>query len=100
PMLWILSGVTLLVIVALVRGALRRGRDSFYPALGAGSVIALLIASFANDGVFTPAVSIVAAAIVGLGFAQSSGRTPRQPELLSSGFRASPTAIPRKPRAD
>ena len=78
PMLWILSGATLLVIVALVRGALRRGRDSFYPALGAGSVIALLIASFANAGVFTPAVSIVAAAIVGLGFAQSSGRTPRQ----------------------
>ena len=77
PMLWILSGVTLLVIGALVRGALRRGRDSFYPALGAGSVIALLIASFANAGVFTPAVSIVAAAIVGLGLAQSSGRTPR-----------------------
>ena len=77
PMLWIAIGATLLGIVALVRAALRRGRNSFYPALGAGCLLALLIEGVANSGMFTPAVSILGPAIVGLGLAQSTGRTSR-----------------------
>ena len=76
-MLWIVTGMTLLGIAALVRAALRRGRDSFYPALGAGCLLALLIEGVANSGMFTPAVSILGPVIAGLGIAQSTGRTRR-----------------------
>jgi len=57
----------------MLRGALRRGRDSFYPALGAGCLVALLIRGFADASIFAQAVSIIAAAPVGLALAQISG---------------------------
>jgi hypothetical protein len=77
PMLWTILIMLLLVIAGLLRGALRRGRDAFYPALGAGCLIAVLIFAFGNTGILAPAASIIAAATVGLALAQSSGRTAR-----------------------
>ena len=77
PMLWTVAITILLAIAALLRGAMRRGRDSFYPALGACCLIALLIRAFGDASIFAQNVSIVAAATVGLALAQSRGRTTR-----------------------
>jgi hypothetical protein len=77
PMLWTVAIIIVLAIVALLRGALQRGRDSFYPALGACCLITLLIRGFGDASIFAQVVSIVAAATVGLAFAQSRGQTTR-----------------------
>ena len=77
PVLWTVVAAILLAAAVMLRGALRRGRDSFYPALGAGCLVALLIRGFADASIFAQAVSIIAAATVGLALAQSSGRTTR-----------------------
>jgi hypothetical protein len=77
PVVWMVAAATLLATAVLLRGALKRGRDSFYPALGAGCLMALLIRGFADASVFAQAVSIIAAASVGLALAQSGGRTGR-----------------------
>jgi hypothetical protein len=57
------------------RGALRRGRDSFYPAAAAASVGVMLCEAFCDPGLMHPAVQILAAVMVGLGLSQSVGRT-------------------------
>ena len=44
---------------------------------GRGCLVALLIRGFADASIFAQAVSIIAAATVGLALAQSSGRTTR-----------------------
>jgi hypothetical protein len=74
---WLVVAVILLATAVLLRGALRRGRDSFYPALGVGCLMALLLRGFADANIFSQAVSISAAATIGLALAQSSGRTSR-----------------------
>jgi hypothetical protein len=75
PMLWAVILVVLAGIIVLLRGALRRGRDSFYPAAGAGSLVLLLFLSFCDSGVLGTPVAVCAAAIVGLAFAQCESRT-------------------------
>jgi hypothetical protein len=51
-----------------------RGRDSFYPAAGAGCLIVLLFLFFMNAGILGNAAAITAAATLGLAFAQSKSR--------------------------
>jgi hypothetical protein len=75
PMLWASIVAPIIGTIALLGGALRRGRDSFYPALGASCLVTLLILAFGNVGLFSMTVSIIAAAILGLAFAQSKSRT-------------------------
>ena len=58
----------------LVRGALARGRDSFYPAAGASAVLLLLLLAFCDNGVLGMPVAICAATILGLAFIQSKSR--------------------------
>jgi len=77
PVILMLVAAILLATAVLLRGALKRGRDSFYPALGAGCLTALLIRGFADASILAQSVSIVAAATIGLALAQSSGRTSR-----------------------
>jgi hypothetical protein len=77
PVLWMIVAAILLATAMLLRGALKRGRDSFYPALGAGCLLSLLIRGFADASIFAQAISIIAAATTGLALAQSSGRTSR-----------------------
>jgi hypothetical protein len=67
----------LVATAVLLRGALKRGRASIYPSLGAACLIAMLLRGFADANIFAPAVSIIAAATIGLALAQSSGRTGR-----------------------
>src|SRR5262249_16179137 len=58
PFLWasVLAGLVLTIV--LLRGAIRRGRDSFYSAAGAGCIITMMILSFNNSGVFSTTVLV------------------------------------------
>jgi hypothetical protein len=75
PMLWAGILVSIAVAVMLFRAALRRGRDSFYPAAGSAAIIALLITAFGNAGLFQSAVLIIGGATIGLAIAQRRSRT-------------------------
>jgi hypothetical protein len=75
PMLLVVVSLILLGIWMLIHGALRRGRDSFYSAAGAGCLTALLILAFGNAGVLGPATSLFAGVILGLALAQSRSWT-------------------------
>jgi hypothetical protein len=77
PVLWTIVAATLVATAVLVRAALTRGRNSFYPSLGAACLMALLFRGFADASIFAQAVAIVAAATIGLALAQRRGRTSR-----------------------
>jgi hypothetical protein len=77
PMFWLIAAATAAFIVILLRASLYRGRDSFYPAMGGGCLITLLPLSFSNSGLFGTATSLIAAAGIGLGVAQSKSRTAK-----------------------
>jgi hypothetical protein len=72
--LWIIVAVVVAAVLALVRGALLRGRDAFYPAAGAGCLVTATFLGFSGAGMLNAATSIVLAATVGLGFTQSKSR--------------------------
>jgi hypothetical protein len=75
PMFWLIAAATAGSIFILLRASLQRGRDSFYPAMGGSCLITLLLLSFNNTGLFGTAGSSIAAAVIGLGIAQSKSRT-------------------------
>ncbi len=73
PILWLCVAVAVLTVLGLLRGALRRGRDYFYPAAGAASLVTLTLLVFVNVGLFGPALSLLAAVVLGLALAQAEG---------------------------
>jgi hypothetical protein len=73
-LLWAAVLAAVVLIVALLRAALRRGRDSFYPAAGASALVALLISAFGNPGLVGTPVLILASTVLGLAIAQSRSR--------------------------
>ncbi len=75
PMLWLIVAIIVGAIVFLLRASLQRGRDSFYPAAGAGCLITLLFLSFMDAGILGTTTAVIAAAVLGLALAQSKGRT-------------------------
>jgi hypothetical protein len=75
PMLWLITATTVGFILMLLRASLQRGRDSFYSAMGGSCLITLLLLAFTNAGLLGTATSLIAAAALGLGFAQSKSRT-------------------------
>jgi hypothetical protein len=75
PMLWAIALATIGAIVLLLRGALQRGRDSFYPAAGAASLVTLLLLGFADAAVLATGIAVIAASVLGLAAAQSKSRT-------------------------
>jgi hypothetical protein len=77
PMFWLIATAMAGYIFILLRASLQRGRDSFYPAMGGGCLITLLLLSFNNVGLLGTATSLIAAAIIGLGIAQSKSRTTK-----------------------
>jgi hypothetical protein len=77
PMFWLITVATAGCIFILLRASLRRGRDSFYPAMGGSCLITLLLLSFNNAGLFGTASSLISAAVIGLGIAQSKSRTAK-----------------------
>ena len=74
PFLWTAVAVASAAAMFLLRGSLRRGRDSFYPAAGASCIVVLAVLSFINAGLFGATTAIIAPAILGLALAQSRGR--------------------------
>jgi hypothetical protein len=75
PALWAILIMTIVVLFLLLRGALQRGRDSFYPAAGAGCIVVLALEAFCDASLFSTAVLICAVAALGLGLAQRVSRT-------------------------
>jgi hypothetical protein len=75
PMMWLIVALTGGTILFLLSAALRRGRDSFHPAMAAGCLIALALSAFGNAGLLGTATGLLTAAAVGLGFAQGKSRT-------------------------
>ena len=75
---WAILVAAVVLILSLLAAALRRGRDSFYPAAGAGCLTGLVMLGFEDAGLFSSAVSIIAATIVGLAIAQRKSRTTAQ----------------------
>lgn len=74
PMLWYAMAAATVTLLALLRGAAHRGRDAFHSAAAAACVATLIVQAFINIGPLGPALPLFAAAIFGLGFAQSQGR--------------------------
>ena len=75
PMLWSVAAGAGCAILFLLRASLRRGRDSFYPAMGGSCLITLLLLAFVNAGVLGLSASLMGATTLGLAFAQSRSRT-------------------------
>jgi hypothetical protein len=74
PMLWYTFISLTIGALLLLQGALRRGRDSFYPAAGTASLIASLLLVLGNAGLLGAASGSLAAATVGLAIGQSKSR--------------------------
>jgi hypothetical protein len=77
PAFAVLAALGLHVFVFLFRGALRRGRDSFFASAAAASILAVLAESFCDASLLAPPVQVLAAVILGIGLSQSVGRTSK-----------------------
>jgi hypothetical protein len=75
PALFVVAGIAAFAVSVLLRGALLRGRDELYPAVGASCIITATLLAFGSLGTLSMVTSIVLAAAVGLGLAQSKSRT-------------------------
>jgi hypothetical protein len=100
PALWAIVVMTTAILFLLLRGALQRGRDSFYPAAGASCVVVLTFEAFCDASLFSTTVVICAVAALGLGLAQrfsrmnqmtgdEVGQLVRRLQLFSTASRAS-----------
>jgi hypothetical protein len=77
-MLWLIVATIVFSIFTLLRASMQRGRDSFYPTAGASCLVTLLILSFMNPGALGSAAAMIAAATLGMAFAQSKSRSVQQ----------------------
>jgi hypothetical protein len=75
PAFFVVLITAIALLILLLRGALQRGRDSFYPIAGASCVVLLTNEAFCDATLFTTVVLIVAGAILGLALAQRASRT-------------------------
>jgi hypothetical protein len=74
PALWIFLAGALATMFFCARGAMTRGRDSFFPAAGTGIGIMAIVMSFGDPATANPAIAAVIACAIGLGLAQSASR--------------------------
>jgi hypothetical protein len=77
-MLWLVVAAISAAIFALLKATLHRGRDSFHPAAGGSSLLAILLLFFVNAGLLGTAAAMLAATTIGLAFAQSRSRMVQQ----------------------
>jgi hypothetical protein len=75
PIFWLLVLATAVSMLIFLRAALQRGRDSFYPAMGGGCLVTLLLLIFMNAGLLGNATGLIVAAMFGVSIAQSRSRT-------------------------
>jgi hypothetical protein len=66
--------VLLQLLVVLFRGALSRGRDSFYPAAAAACLVTAFCEAYCDISFTDVTVQILAAIIIGLGLSQTVGQ--------------------------
>lgn len=66
-----------MALVRLFFGALQRGRDSFFAAAAAGSLVFALVQGFAGPGSLRPTAILCLSVIVGLGLSQSVSQSSR-----------------------
>jgi hypothetical protein len=74
PMTLFAIAIAIAIVVILYRGALSRGRDSFYPAVGAACAVVVLAQAFCDASLLNSCVAVFSSTIVGLGLAQHIGR--------------------------
>jgi hypothetical protein len=75
PALVILAVFATQFFLFALRGAVRRGRDSFFCSAAAAGVVLIVCESLLDSSLLNPAVQILVAVLVGLGLSQSRGRT-------------------------
>jgi hypothetical protein len=75
PMLGLIAVAIVASLILFLRASLQRGRDSFYPAMGAGCLVALLLLAFVDVGISGNAAGLIATCVLGLALAQSKSRT-------------------------
>lgn len=71
PALAFLAIAAVALIMTLLRGALKRGRDSFFSILGAATMLIVSITAFGDATLLTPALAMLTAVVIGLALAQS-----------------------------
>jgi hypothetical protein len=72
-MLWLAVLAGSFAVFTLLRGAWRRGRDSFYAAAAGACLVTLMNLAFVNVGLSGSAIVLLSATIFGLGLTQSKG---------------------------
>lgn len=77
PALWLIVIMMLALAGFLLRGAVRRGRDSFYPAAAMSAVVVLTLEAFCDASALSTAIALLTATLLGLGLAQSQSRSVR-----------------------
>jgi hypothetical protein len=75
PLVWLIAAASVSAIFLLLRAALQRRRDSFYPAMGGSCLITLLLCAFVNPGLLGTTTGLLTATVLGLAFVQSKSRT-------------------------
>jgi hypothetical protein len=70
PMTLFIIAAAIGLIVMLYRGALLRGRDSFYPAAATACTIIILFQAFCDTSLLNSCVAMVGDVVIGLGLAQ------------------------------
>lgn len=73
-MLWVAVLAASFAVFILLRGASRRGRNSFYAAGAGACLVTLMILAFVNVALSGLGIVLLFAAIFGLGLTQSKGR--------------------------
>jgi hypothetical protein len=69
--LWIFILALIVGAAILVRASLRRRRDYIYPAMGAGILLTIWLATFVNQDALSFSASLLASSALGLAFAQA-----------------------------
>jgi hypothetical protein len=70
-----MTALTLLFAGLFIGAAVQRGRDSFYPAASAAVLIGIICDGYTGTSLLNPTVGLVVAVAIGLGLAQSVGRS-------------------------
>jgi hypothetical protein len=75
PMSLVIVALAAWLVVILYRGALNRGRDSFYSAAAAAGVVIMLGEAFCDASLRNTSIAVLSDALIGIGLAQRiSGR--------------------------
>jgi hypothetical protein len=75
PALAVLAALSIQLSLALLLGAIRRGRDSLFPSAAGAGVLVVLCESFCDSSLLSLTVQVILAILIGLGISQRVGRT-------------------------